>query len=102
MAAKVFIITGASKGIGAAVTQRLLKLSHNVVLGARSKDLLEETKSAHPGQVQYVAGDLTDPKVEIFLQIKMLVFYFLSSRLLNSYFRSQVSWLRQPSTHTAS
>ncbi|KAH7316741.1 short chain dehydrogenase [Stachybotrys elegans] len=57
---KVFIVTGASKGIGAAVVQSLLKQSHKVVLTARSQDLLESVKTAHPGQAEYVAGDITD------------------------------------------
>jgi len=63
MAPKTFIVTGASKGIGAAITQRLLSQSHNVVLAARSRDLLEKVKSSHPGQVEFVAGDMTDSKI---------------------------------------
>lgn len=63
MAPKVFIITGASKGIGAAVTDYLLKQSHRVVLAARSEELLESVKKSHPGQVEYVAGDITSPEV---------------------------------------
>lgn len=63
MAPKTFIVTGASKGIGAAITQRLLSQSHNVVLAARSQELLEAVKQSHPGQVEYVAGDMTDPSV---------------------------------------
>lgn len=62
---KVFIITGASKGIGAAVTQRLLSQSHKLVLGARSEDLLASVKKSHPQQVDYVAGDMTDRQVPI-------------------------------------
>ena len=65
MAPKTFIVTGASKGIGAAITQRLLSQSHNVVLAARSRDLLEKVKSSHPGQVEFVAGDMTDSKVSL-------------------------------------
>ena len=63
MSPKVFIVTGASKGLGAAITQRLLSQSHKVVLAARSQELLEVVKRAHPDQVQYVAGDLTDSSV---------------------------------------
>lgn len=63
MSPKVFIVTGASKGIGAAITQRLLSQSHRVVLAARSQELLEAVKKSHPGQVEYVAGDLTDSGV---------------------------------------
>lgn len=60
---KVFIVSGASKGIGAAVTRHLLAHKHKVVLTARSRDLLEGVKAAHPGQVEYVAGDMADPTV---------------------------------------
>ena len=58
MASKVFIVTGASKGIGAAITQYLLKQSHKVVATARSEGPLKELKKSHPDQVEYVAGDM--------------------------------------------
>ncbi|KAF4509028.1 hypothetical protein G6O67_005339 [Ophiocordyceps sinensis] len=57
--AKVFIVTGASKGIGVAVTRHLLQQSHKVVLAARSREPLEAIKRLHPGQVEYLAGDMT-------------------------------------------
>ncbi|OAA32959.1 short-chain dehydrogenase [Moelleriella libera RCEF 2490] len=60
---KVFIVTGASKGLGAAIAKYLLGQSHKVVATARSADLLESLKRAHPGQVEYVAGDMTEPKM---------------------------------------
>lgn len=63
---KVFIVTGASKGLGAAVAQYLLGQSHKVVLAARSAELLEGFKTAHPGQVEYVAGDMTDAEVCVY------------------------------------
>ncbi|OLN96406.1 putative oxidoreductase C30D10.05c [Colletotrichum chlorophyti] len=59
---KVIIVTGASRGIGLAIAQQLLKDSHKVVLAARSKDQLEALKASYPGQVEYVAGDLGDFK----------------------------------------
>ncbi|KAK1455959.1 short-chain dehydrogenase [Colletotrichum cuscutae] len=62
MSSKVIIVTGASRGIGLAIAQHLIKESHKVVLAARSKDQLEALKAAHPGQVEYVAGDLGDLK----------------------------------------
>lgn len=64
-ASKVFIVTGASKGIGAAVTRYLVGQSHRVVLAARSENLLEQVKQAHPDQVDYIAGDMTDPQVRL-------------------------------------
>lgn len=62
-ATKVFIVTGASKGIGAAVANYLLGQSHKVVLAARSGDLLESVKKSHPTQVEYIAGDMTSSDV---------------------------------------
>lgn len=60
---KVFIVTGASKGIGAAVARRLVELSHRVVVTARSRAPLEELQRAHPDQVRVVAGDMTQAEV---------------------------------------
>ncbi|KAH6605315.1 hypothetical protein Trco_007022 [Trichoderma cornu-damae] len=59
MASKVFIVTGASKGLGAAIVRHLLGQSHRVVVTARSENLLREFKEAHPDQVEYLAGDIT-------------------------------------------
>ncbi|KJZ74856.1 hypothetical protein HIM_05765 [Hirsutella minnesotensis 3608] len=69
MAAKTFIVTGASKGIGAAVTRYLLQQSHNVVLAARSKEPLEAIKSSHPGRVEFMPNDLTSLAVKSFGRI---------------------------------
>ncbi|KOS20878.1 putative oxidoreductase [Escovopsis weberi] len=55
---KVFIVTGASKGLGAAIATYLLGHSHRLVLSARSADVLEEMQARWPGQVEYVAGDI--------------------------------------------
>lgn len=59
MASKVFIVTGASKGLGAAIVQHLLAQSHKVVVTARSESPLQKLKEAYPTQVEYVAGDIT-------------------------------------------
>ena len=75
MAPKVFIVTGASKGIGLAVAQYLLKQSHKLVLAARSEDLLQSVKQSHPGQVEYEAGDLTNPEVSSFLVLFRVMRY---------------------------
>ncbi|KAK7408179.1 hypothetical protein QQX98_009646 [Neonectria punicea] len=63
MASKVFIITGASKGIGASIAKYLLQQSHKVVITARSQEPLEALKQSHPDQVQYIAGDMVEPEV---------------------------------------
>ncbi|GAB0138152.1 hypothetical protein EsDP_00006396 [Epichloe bromicola] len=60
---KVIIVTGASKGLGAAITKFLLSQSHKLVLAARSAEPLESLRRAHPGQVEYLAGDMTDAEM---------------------------------------
>jgi short-subunit dehydrogenase len=57
---KVIILTGASRGIGLAIAQYLLKASHKLVLVARSAEPLEKLKSEYHGQVEYVAADLAN------------------------------------------
>lgn len=64
MASKVFIVTGASKGLGAAVARYLLQQSHKVVVTARSEEPLVALKKSHPGHVEYVVGDIVDPQVD--------------------------------------
>jgi NADP-dependent 3-hydroxy acid dehydrogenase YdfG len=63
MASKVFIVTGASKGIGAAIARYLVNQSHKVVITARSSEPLEGLKKSHPDQVQFIAGDIVEPQV---------------------------------------
>lgn len=59
MDSKVVIVTGASRGIGLAVAQRLLAASHKVVLVSRSVEQLQELKEQYPSQVAYLAADMT-------------------------------------------
>ncbi|KAI1328737.1 short-chain dehydrogenase [Xylariaceae sp. FL0255] len=58
MMSKVFIVTGASRGLGLAITQTLLKESHKVFLVARSEEKLQELKSQNPGSVDFLTADL--------------------------------------------
>ncbi|KAI9760155.1 MAG: hypothetical protein M4579_001875 [Chaenotheca gracillima] len=58
--AKVFIITGASRGIGLAIAEYLLKAQLNVVVVARSAAPLQELASRSPNQIEAIAGDLED------------------------------------------
>lgn len=73
--AKTFVVTGASKGatldpplyfadlstgIGLAITKYLVSASHQVIIVARSGDLLEEIRKQNPQQVRALAGDLSD------------------------------------------
>jgi NADP-dependent 3-hydroxy acid dehydrogenase YdfG len=64
MASKVIIVTGASRGLGLAITKHLLgNPSHSVVLAARSGEQLETLKTSHPKQVAYLAADLGKQEV---------------------------------------
>ncbi|KAI3321427.1 short-chain dehydrogenase [Xylariaceae sp. AK1471] len=60
---KVFIVTGASRGLGLAIAQALLKESHKVFLVARSEDELRKLKTQHGNSVDYMSADLADLKV---------------------------------------
>jgi NADP-dependent 3-hydroxy acid dehydrogenase YdfG len=64
---KVIIITGASRGIGLAMAHYLLKGSHKVVAVARSAEPLETLKKQYQGQVEILAGDLSDFSVGDFI-----------------------------------
>ncbi|KAK0656500.1 hypothetical protein B0T16DRAFT_425063 [Cercophora newfieldiana] len=59
MASKVIIVTGASRGIGLAVTNYLLKQSHKVILVSRSTEQLQALKQQFPSHVEYLAADMT-------------------------------------------
>jgi len=59
MSPKVIIVTGASRGLGLAIAQYLLRASHNVVLVSRTQTELENLKKQYPSQVEYLAADLT-------------------------------------------
>jgi NADPH:quinone reductase-like Zn-dependent oxidoreductase len=64
---KVIILTGASRGIGLAVAEYLLKASQRLVLVARSAEPLENLKKQYPGQVEVLAADLSDLSVRLAL-----------------------------------
>lgn len=60
MSSKTIIVTGASRGIGLAISKYLLQKSHKVVLVARTESDLEALKKQYPSQVEYLAADLTN------------------------------------------
>ncbi|MCX4760977.1 SDR family oxidoreductase [Streptomyces sp. NBC_01275] len=60
----VAIITGASKGLGRALAEALAARGWDLVLDARTAEVLKETAAAvgkHGGAVEALAGDVTDP-----------------------------------------
>ncbi|KAH8661933.1 short-chain dehydrogenase [Xylariales sp. PMI_506] len=63
MSSKAFIVTGASRGLGLAIAQLLLRDSHKVFLVARSEADLQKIKSESQDFVEYMAADLADLSV---------------------------------------
>jgi hypothetical protein len=63
MTSKVIILTGASRGIGLAIAEYLLRSSQRLILVARSAEPLENLKKRYPGQVEVLATDLADLSV---------------------------------------
>lgn len=54
------IVDGHAPGIGLAIAHYLLKQSCRVVTVARSREALEKLSEQYPGQVEILAGDLSD------------------------------------------
>jgi NAD(P)-dependent dehydrogenase (short-subunit alcohol dehydrogenase family) len=59
----VALVTGAGRGIGRAVAQRLAAQGYRVALTARSEDQLRETAAALNGESLVLPGDMLDPAV---------------------------------------
>jgi NAD(P)-dependent dehydrogenase (short-subunit alcohol dehydrogenase family) len=60
-AARTCLVTGAGRGIGAAVAARLSADGHRVALLARDADSLERVGAGLPGPTLSLAADVTDP-----------------------------------------
>ncbi len=77
LAGKIAVVTGASKGIGLAVTQALVAEGAQVAAGARSPGALAGLDGVHPVAVDLTAPDgparLVDEAVATFGGIDVLV-----------------------------
>lgn len=59
MTSRICLVTGAGRGIGRAVVERLSTEGHRVALVARSADELDEVAAAVPGSTLVLPADLT-------------------------------------------
>jgi NADP-dependent 3-hydroxy acid dehydrogenase YdfG len=58
---RVIAVTGASQGLGLAISENLINSGARVALLARNADALEEICARHPEQAQAFPTDVTDP-----------------------------------------
>lgn len=58
MSKKTVLVTGASKGIGAATAKYLANLKYHVLATARSEEKLQELKNYKSGKIDYISCDL--------------------------------------------
>lgn len=58
---KTAIVTGASRGIGLAIAQRLVDEGANIIITARGEDALKEAVAGLGERASYVAGKADDP-----------------------------------------
>lgn len=56
----VFLVSGASRGLGLAITEAALAAGHAVVAGARSASALDGLAAAHPDRLAVVELDVTN------------------------------------------
>ncbi|MDT0444684.1 oxidoreductase [Streptomyces johnsoniae] len=57
---KVWLVTGASKGLGRAIAEAAVAAGDIVVAAARRTELLDDLVAAHPDQVETLSLDVTD------------------------------------------
>lgn len=70
---KTALVTGATLGIGLAISEELMRFGAKVIGVARDRERLGQWEEAHPG-ARGIAADVTDPagRTEIFAQIDRL------------------------------
>lgn len=56
---KLFIVTGATSGLGKGVATALLKEGSKLIVVARDREKLDLLADGHPGQVETISGDIT-------------------------------------------
>ncbi|WP_395309186.1 SDR family NAD(P)-dependent oxidoreductase [Mycobacterium sp. AMU20-3851] len=57
---RVILISGASRGLGRAITEAALDAGHRVVAGVRTTSALDDLLAGHPGRLAVVPLDVTD------------------------------------------
>lgn len=65
MSSRCALVTGASRGIGRAVVDLLVKSGREVIACGRGRAGLVELERAYPGKVRVLAGDLAEPGVAL-------------------------------------
>lgn len=61
---QLFLVTGATSGLGRAVAERLALEKGQVLAVARREVLLEDLKARFPGQVTTLSGDLREERIQ--------------------------------------
>ncbi len=56
----VFLVSGASRGLGRAITNAALTAGHSVIAGVRSASALDDLATAHPDRLAVVELDVTN------------------------------------------
>jgi 3-oxoacyl-[acyl-carrier protein] reductase len=60
---KLFIVAGATSGFGKAIAEALLKEGALIIAVARGEEKLKALADSAPGQVEMIAGDITDSRI---------------------------------------
>ena len=100
--ARVFLITGASSGIGAATARRAVEAGYRVVLGARSADKLEALAGELGGDERAIAvtADVTKwEDNEALVSAAVETFGRLDVAFANAGFGARRGWLEETPEH---